>query len=176
MRTLLPLCLLLTGCGGTLFTIHVREASVTEVPAASPLELVLSGLGFGDFVSMDIVSAEELANQGVEPGDVKDVRLDSFELEALDGDLDLAFLDALAIYVEAPDLDPVRVASQDDFPVGEPLVSFSIDDVDLTPYVQSRSLTVTTEVSGRRPEAATRVEARIDLAVGVTGQGVANNL
>lgn len=176
MRTVLPSVLLLVACAGKLFTIHVRGASVTEVPAATPLELIVTDLGFGDFVSMDIVAAEELANQGVEPGDVKDVRLDSFELEALDGDGDLAFLDSLEVWVEAPALDAVRIASQDTFPAGQAVVDFDLDDADLTVYVQSREMTVTTVVSGRRPEAATRVEARFDLAVGVTGQGVANNL
>ncbi|TNE87916.1 MAG: hypothetical protein EP330_16625 [Deltaproteobacteria bacterium] len=172
----LALVLLSSGCGGKLFTIHVRDAAITEVPAATPLELLVSDLGFGDFVSMDITAADELANQGVEPGDVKDVRLDEFELEALDGDGDLAFLDSLEIWVEAPGLPLALMASQTEFPAGQALVPFDIEDLDLTEYVQSQEMTITTEVEGRRPEAATRVEARFDLAVGVTGQGVRNNL
>lgn len=177
MRPVLLFSLLVAAPGcGKLFTIHVRETSVTTVPAATPLEVLISDFGFGDFVAMDITAADELQNQGVEPGDVRDVRLEEFTLEALDGDGDLAFLDRLEIWVEAPDLPSERLASKTEFPAGQALVEFDIDDLDLTEYVQSQAMTITTEVSGQRPERETDVEAYFDLAVGVTGQGVRNNL
>jgi len=51
------------------------------------------------------------------------------------------------------------------------VVALDLDDVDLTPYVVSESLTVTTDATGRRPEQDTVVQARFGLSVGVTGQG-----
>ena len=171
----LPTLALLPGCG-SLFTIHVEGSSQTTVEAATPLEVLVTDLGFGEFVSMDITSADELTNQGVEPGDVQDVRLDVFSLEALEGSADLTFLESFALFVEAPDLPRVRLTSQDGFPEGEAFVSLVTEDVDLTEYVQSQSLTLSTEVTGQRPEVETLVEARYDLTVGVTAQGVGNNL
>ena len=55
-------------------------------------------------------------------------------------------------------------------------VDFDVEPVDLTEYVVSESMTFTTEVTGRRPDVDTTVEARFDVAVGVTGQGACNNL
>ena len=88
--------------------------------------------------------------------------------------VDLSFLSSIELWVEAPDLDAVLIASADSFPEGESLVVFDIEDVDLTDYVVSRSMTITTEVTGHRPDQDTLVEARFDLAVGVTGQGACN--
>ena len=51
-----------------------------------------------------------------------------------------------------------------------------LEDVDLTDYVVSQSLTIRTDVSGRRPEDETTVEARFALRVGVTSQGACNYL
>ena len=55
----------------------------------------------------------------------------------------------------------------------EPL-DFELDDVDLTPYVVSESMTLTTEVSGTRPDADHTVVARFALDVAVTTQGACN--
>ena len=68
----------------------------------------------------------------------------------------------------------MRIAHADDFPEGEPKVSFTLDDVDLTAYVVSQSLTITTDVTAHRPEQDTDVTAAFTLDVGVTAQGVKN--
>ena len=56
------------------------------------------------------------------------------------------------------------------------MVPFTLSDVDLTPYVVSQSMTLTTDVSAHRPEVDTTVEARFQVNVRVTAQGVRNNL
>ncbi len=163
----------LAACDARLFTIHVRDEATTRVPAGTIVETLLGDFGFGEFVAMDITTSAELQNQGVEPGDIRDVRLELLELEATAPDgADLSFLTSLDVFVEAPDLPRVRVAFADTFPVGQPLVVFELEDVDLTPYVVSTEMTFDTEAMGSRPEEATDVTARFDVAVGVTGQGL----
>ncbi|MCB9763432.1 MAG: hypothetical protein H6739_26935 [Alphaproteobacteria bacterium] len=172
---LLPLALMLAGCNGSLLTIDVPFESTTTVEQGSIIENLAGGLGFGDFLNMDITDSQELRNQGVSPGDIQDVRLTEFELEAVAPQgADLSFLDALDIYVEAPGLDEVRVATAPGFPEGEALVVMTIEEVDLTEYAVSESMTITTDVSGHRPDVDTDVKARILLEVGVTAQGARN--
>ena len=178
MRRVLPFLLGgLLACNDTvLTTIDIEDSAVTEIEGATILETLVGDLGFESFVSMNIVESEELQNQGVAPGDIKNARLASFELEAVSpSDGDLSFLEDMAILVSGPDLPEELLASADAFPEGEPLVVFDLEDVDLTDYIVSESLTLSTDVTGSRPEQTTTVEARFRLEVGVTLQGVKNN-
>jgi len=176
IAALLPALVGLTACkDGVLTRIDVDGSATTTVSGGNILTELVGSLGFSSFTAMDITSAEELQNQGVEPGDIKDVRLISFELEAIDpSNADLAFIESMSVDVEAPGLDQIQIASASDFPPGVGLVEFDIDDVDLTEYVVSESMTLTTDVSGNQPPEDTTVEARYLLEVGVTLQG-ANN-
>lgn len=159
------------GCE-TLFNIRVDGTAATTVPAATPLETLLGDFGFGELVDMDVTQAQELRNQGVEPGDISHVVFLEFTLEAVDpSGADLSFIDDLELWVEAPGLDDVRVAWQDDFPVGQALVEMHLDDVDLVDYAVSESMTIRSEITGSRPDEATEVEATYALRVGVTRQG-----
>lgn len=174
MRTALPLLLaVLPACkDGVLTTIDIEGSATTQIEGASILETLVGDLGFESFVSMNLVESEELENQGVEPGDIKNARLVSFELEAMSpSDGDLSFIDEMTILVSAPGLDEAALASADDFPGGTPLVAFDVQDVDLTEYIVSESLTIGTDVTGRRPDETTVVEARYLIEVGVTLQG-----
>jgi len=167
----------LVACGGKLFSIRISESSTVTVPEAMLVETLIGDLGFDDFSSLDLTQSEELQNQGVAPGDIEETFLVAFSLEALAPDgADLAFVEHFDVFVEAPDLPRARIASQDDFPAGEALVEFVLEDVDLTDYLVSRSMTLTTEVRGRRPEQATDVEAAFTLRVGVTARGTLNRL
>ena len=171
------LALVVLGCGGKLFTIDVSEQATTVIPGATLLETLAGDLGFGSFVSMNISESEELANQGVAPGDIRESYLVEFTLEATDPPgADLSWIDAMDLYVTAPDLPEVRIASLDDFPEGVSTVSFDLDDVDLTDWIVSESMTLTTDVTGRRPPEETTVTAGFVLEVGVTQQGLCNNL
>lgn len=167
----------LAGCNLKLVTLKVSESAQTTVEKGTLLETLIGDFGFDDFLAMDITTSSELENQGVGPGDVKDVRLTLFELEALDpASADLSFLERIDVFVESPDLPQVLLASAESFPPGEKIVVFELEDVDLTEYAVSQSLTLTTDIEGLRPPEDTLVEARFELAVGVTGQGIANNL
>ena len=160
-----------------LLTIEIEESSQVLVEQGTVLEDLLGDLGFSDFVSMDITESQELANQGVEPGDIERVNLTVLELEVIDPEgADLSFFQAMSFYAEAPDVDSVQIASAPGFPEGDSLVSFDLEDVDLTPYVVSESMTLSTEVTARRPDVDTLIEARFVVEVEATLQGAKNQL
>ena len=167
------------GCGAidSLLTIEISESSQVLVEQGTVLESLLGDLGFGDFVSMDLTESQELANQGVEPGDIERVTLTVLEMEAIEPENgDLSFFESMTFFVSAPDVDEILIASSPGFPAGEPLVIFEREDVDLTEYVVSESMTIGTDVTAQRPEQDTLVEARFTVEVQATVQGVKNQL
>ncbi len=174
---LFSLCfsLLVVSCDATLITIDVPYETTTTVEAGTVLENLIGEVGFGDFLNMDVTSSQELQNQGVAPGDINAVSLTYFRLTAAEPDgADLSFLESLEFYAEAPDLPRVLVASASDFPAGQATVDLDVADVDLTDYVVSQSMTLSTEVEGRRPDDATDIFAELNLSIAVTGQGACN--
>lgn len=168
---------LLWSCEGALFNIRVSDTAETTIRAGTVFEGLLQDFGFGEFVELDITSASELQNQGVGPGDIVRVTFQSFDLEVISPeDGDLSFLDRLEFYVEAPELPRELVARADAFPDGQARVSMELIDIDLTDYVVSESMTISTEARGSRPRRDTTVEASFALRVGVTGQGACNHI
>lgn len=165
----------LVSCQGKLFSITIDDQTSTVVPKGTPLETLLGDFGFGEFAQMDLTEASELQNQGVEPGDIKDVRLVVFDLEVTSpAGGDLSFIESMEVLVEAPGLESKTLASRTDFPVGQSRVEFDIADLDLTEYVVSESMTLTTNVTGGRPDDDTTVVAYYEIDVGVTSQGACN--
>jgi hypothetical protein len=166
---------LLTACGATFFTIEIARDTTTVVEGGTLLEALVGDVGLSDFIAMDFTSSQEMANQGVEPGDINEVRLTLFQIEVTaPGDGDLSFIQSLDLFVEAPGLPRVRVAWQDDFPEGVMVVDFNYDDVDLTEYVVSEALTLTTDFNGTRPSEDHELTVRFALDVAVTFQGAWN--
>ncbi|MCB9673574.1 MAG: hypothetical protein H6737_00575 [Alphaproteobacteria bacterium] len=165
----------LTGCKGVSFT--VSDESEIVVEQGTLLEALLNDLQFGGFADLDITSRDAVANQGVEPGDINDVRFDELVLSATaPTDADLSFIESLSFYVEADGLDAMLVASQDDFPEGQAVVPLDLEDVDLTDYVVQPSMTLTTNVTGSRPGVDTTVLAAFTLRIRATGKGIFGQL
>mgnify|MGYP006906266911 CR=1 FL=1 len=179
VRGWLPPTLMLgawVACGNaTLAHIELEGKDEVTVSGGSIIEDLLGDLGFDGFTNMNLADSEKLKNQGVEPGDIKDVRLVSFELETLSPkDGDLSFLSTVEIWVESPGLEPVLIAEAVEFPKGTKVVSFDVMDVDLTDFVVSESMTLTTEIEANSPKDDTRIRASYLLDVGVTIQGAKN--
>lgn len=168
--------LLALGCSN-ITTLNIEEKAQVVVDKGTLLEELLGDFGFDSFVTMDLTASEQMKNQGAGPGDVRDVQLIYFEMEAVEPPgADLSFIESMDILVEPPELDSVLLASSDSFPEGQGLVEFTLADVDLTPYVVSQSMTITTDVTAKRPDVDTTIEARFQVDVRVTVQGVRNNL
>ena len=171
------LVLALVACNGNLVTIRVEDSVSTVVPQGTVLEGLVGELGFDGFLEMDVTSADELRNQGVEPGDITSATFEQFDLEvtAPEGG-DLSFLESITLSVEAPDLANARFAHSEEFPEGASRVFLTLDELNLQPYVVSQNMTITTDVTGTRPDEDTTVRAHFVLAVGVTTAGAVGEL
>lgn len=156
----------------SLFRITIEDEAQSTISRGTLIDEVIGDFGFSEFTAMDLTQSAELENQGVEPGDISEVYMTELELQVTSpSGGDLSFVDSVAIYVESPGLPRVLIASQDDFPVGQAVVVFDLEELDLTDYVVSESITFDTDMRGNRPEQDTTITARYALDVGVTGQG-----
>jgi hypothetical protein len=169
------LILLLPACGN-LLTIDIEESSTTTIEQGTLLEELIGDLGFGGFAQMDVTDNQTLANQGVEPGDLESVKLISMELEAVEGDGDLSFIDTLSFSATAPDVDTVVIGDQSDFPEGQAVVEMNLYDVDLVDHAVSESMTITTDVTAGRPTSDTKVKATFTMRIKATVQGARNQI
>ena len=162
-----------TACkNGALTHIELADSDEVVVEKGSLLEDLVGSLGFDSFVSMDLTEAQELQNQGVEPGDISEAFLVEFSLTATSpSGADLSFIDSMKVYVEGPDLPRQLLASASSFDEGVSRVDFDLEDVDLVEYIVSESLTLETEVSAKRPSETTTIKADYVIDVGVTLQG-----
>ncbi|MBA2322131.1 MAG: hypothetical protein H0V89_13375 [Deltaproteobacteria bacterium] len=159
-------------CGGKLFTIGIDGTAVTVVQEGTIVEAFLGELGFEELATVEIADSEELANQGVEPGDIREVVLTDFVLTAkMPQGADLSFLDRVDVFVEGPGLPRVLIATSSSFPAGQAEVVFEVTEADITDYATAEFLTVTTEAEGRSPDQDTTIEAFYLIDVGVTAQG-----
>ncbi|MFN7145427.1 MAG: hypothetical protein ACK4YP_16760 [Myxococcota bacterium] len=164
--------LLLGGCVNELLTIHIEQEGSGVVEGASVLGELLTALTIGGFDDLSVNIEQELANQGVDPGDISAVHVTELVLSTPDGE-DLSFLDTIAITIVSPGLEEVRIAHAESFPEGVTSVALTLDDVDLTEYVVAESLTVNTEASGTLPAEDTTIHVLMGIDVTATVQGAA---
>jgi hypothetical protein len=167
-------------CAGQLITIGLSESAEATIEGQSTiggLTDIVGGLGFEGFAEMDISQSTELANQGVSPGDIETAVITNFQLDVVSPeDSDLSFISSLEVWIDAPDLTPVLVASQSNFPEGDQTVYFELEDVNLAEYAVSDSMNITTEASGTVPSENITISATVDFDIGVTAQGACNAL
>jgi hypothetical protein len=162
----LPLLLGTITCA-PLDVISMEETSTTTVPKASIFEQLIGDIGFGAFLNIDIVDNTQLRNQGVKRHQIDSVYATSFTLTITSpaSGQDFSFIDSLQFYVNAENLPQMRIASGSDFPLGAKELELSLDPVDLAPYAAAESMTITSDVEGRRPIEETDIEAKILLEI-----------
>ncbi len=171
---LVSILLALATCAGP-GQIDVTETARTTIPKGSLLEQLAGDLGFADFATIDLTQSQELQNQGVERHQIEHVYLQRLMLRIVDDPSegrDFTFIDSIAFFAEADGLPRRRIAHGGPFEEGAREVGLDLDDVDLAPYATAPSMTLTTEVSGRRPSMDTTVEAEVVLRVHVNVGGL----
>ena len=164
--------LLLLGCG--LLTFEVDSDANTHIDGAGALGVLLGALDFTGLDHFDIDVQNAMQDQGVAEGDLNDVHLTTFTLTGSPGDL--SFIDDFAVYMSAPDVDEVLIASSSDFPEGQTVVSLGLPDVDLTPYVVSDASSFRIEAGGSAPTDDIDIAAAFTVSVTATAQGTCNSL
>jgi hypothetical protein len=155
-------------CQGALLKVDVEAQATGRVQGAAAAP---DARGFPELERLAASTTEDLRDQGVDPGDLAFAHLRVLTLSVTSDDGDLSFLDGITLYVEAPGLDRVRLASGADFPRGLRSADLVLEDVDLGPYLEQDAVTVGATAAGRRPEDPVTLEASLVLEVGVTPRG-----
>lgn len=168
-RLALPLLLLPLGCG--LLTFTVEQQAVTTVEGAGLLGEILEVLDLAGFDGLEVAIEQEMADQGVEPGDLREVVLAELSLSA---EPDLAFLESIAIYVEADGVPEVLVAESRSFPAGQTRVSLETTGEDLTEHVVAGAMSFRVEAEGRAPEDDTDITVDLAVRIEATAKGACN--
>ncbi|WP_394839881.1 hypothetical protein LVJ94_23620 [Pendulispora rubella] len=159
-------CVGLATCSN-LDNIDVDAEGQGTIPAATPLEKLLSNFDLGGFNNIDF--SQSFKNQGASKDDVDSVRVKSFELSipAPPGQT-FDFLQSVAFYAEASGHPRVRIAHLDTVPKGASSLQVSVDPgVELKPYVVAPQMSITTQASGSRPDQETTVKADVRLDVDI---------
>jgi hypothetical protein len=171
LRALASAALLLGACG------HLDEIDVSRSGSATvPGGPGGAALPAGAIASFPVsIGRDALAEQGIDPNDVDSARLVGLRLEVTAGTPLPAWLDHVAIYVEAPDLPRVLVAEKSGIgalPPGTTAVDLDASGTDLKPYALAPTTTVVAEGGGTQPPVDTTVKATMTLRVDVNVSGL----
>lgn len=161
--------ILVLGCG--LLRFDVDSGGSTVVEGAGVLGELLGELDFTGLNDLDVTVEQEMADQGVEDGDLVSVRLTRLDLA---GDHPLDFLSSLEVWVEADGVDAVRVAWIDRVPEGATELALTLDDVDLVDPVVAGAMRFRVDASGTAPPEDTRIDVDVGVRVEATTQGACN--
>ncbi len=170
MKRLLPLMVVLgvvlsVGCSALPVTFDAHARGQTVVPKGTAIEQLVGGLGFSQFTALDLSQSQEFKNNNVQKKHVSSASLKSLTLDIKAPEAqNFDFLESIGFYVEAPGQPRKRIATKQ-VSKGVRSIKCDVDDVDLGPYVRADSMTITTSVKGRRPNADTTVEARLTITV-----------
>jgi hypothetical protein len=151
--------------------VDVSAGGKAVIKAGTLVETVLSDLDLQAFESIDFSS--QLENQGVTKDDVDSVKMTQFvvRIEGPAG-ANFDFLDSVKFYAEAQGQPKILIAELVDVPTGAMKIELDVDpDVELKPYVVAPRMTISGEVSGKRPKEDTTVAAEVVLDVDVTIPG-----
>lgn len=156
----------LTSCS-SLATFEITETAEAHIEKGSLLEQLVGSMGFGDFLSMDVTANQELQNSGVQKRHIESVSLQSLTLVIVDPaqDQGFDFIESLEFSIDSPGSEPARIAYGGPFEETDKSVELSVESVELAPYATDASMDITTDVTGRRPDHDTTVEAQMVLEV-----------
>ncbi|HEY0840070.1 MAG TPA: hypothetical protein VGD74_07780 [Vulgatibacter sp.] len=151
---------LLTGCGLASFDVPVKgtievpgnpmpEVKWTDEPITLPQSLT----------AVKLKDSKEFADNGVDPSDVKSIKLRSMKLEALDGET-LDFLDTVAFFASAEGKPEIKIA-EGKIPEGATKVSLDVESAELKDYALSSAMTISTKVTGTPPASDTKVQTTV---------------
>jgi len=156
----------LTMCD-SLDNIDVEAGGQATIPASTVVDTLLGQVAFLGFDQIDF--SQQFANQGVTEDQVDSVHLSSFTMTVeapASGNFD--FVTSVAFFAEAKGQPKVKIASMSEIPPGARQIDLLVnEDVELKPYVTAPSMTISSEVSGKRPKEKTTVRADVVLDVDI---------
>jgi hypothetical protein len=163
--------LCLCGCDPQI-SFDVPVQSDAQVSGGTLLEQLVGGLGFGSLASFDLAQTAEFQNNDVRREQVVSTRLKSLKMTVLQpASVTFDFLDRILFRMGGPGLETKDVARKEE-PGTVREMNLDLFDVELAPYVKADSMSLTTDVSGRRPneDATVRAEAVFVVTARVFGK------
>ncbi len=142
------------------------------VQQGSLVETLLAQFGFESLVTFDLSESQAWQNNDIRKDQVTSTTLRQLRLSAAAPDgATLDFIDHIQFTAEAPNVEAAVVAAKD---VAQGATEFDCDllGVELAPYVRAETMTLSTDVSGRRPDVDTTVHvaATFHVVAKVIGQ------
>lgn len=153
-----------------------RIPGVPEIPEDLPDDQEPPPLDelLGDMMDFQL-DAQDLADRGVREEDISSLVVKTLTLTVLEGE-DLGFLRRIEGWVLTDDHGNARLFDFDQFEDGATQVVIPVDGVNLRPYVFSESFAAQSYPDGDPPLVDTTIRATMRLEIGVTLQGVWNQL
>lgn len=154
---------------------HVAEIDAV-IPGATVVEQLLGTFPELDAGKFDFTQSAEFQRDGYGPEDVSFVHLSYLDMKVTRPQgQDLSFFGTVQFVLSAPGLDPVVIASQDDFPSGSASVEFKVTDRDLRDYLVQDNYEISVTVTDtRRPPQDTEIRITAKLDIGITASALNN--
>ena len=166
MHHLIFVVLAFTSCD-SLRTFEIEQKSETTVERGTIVEQLVGNMGFGEFLNMDLSDNQQMKNNDAQKEHIEKASLTLLELtiaQPTNGQ-DFTFLDSLEFYVESNKNPKKRIAYKDTFEAGQKKVQLELENLELAPYATEETMDISTEVTGRRPDNDTTIEAILKLEI-----------
>lgn len=155
---------------------------ITEIEIERTGEALIPSAGVTDEFVMDHLNGmdfilEEFPDLGVEERDLSRAELTSLDISILAPfGVDFSFADTIEVFADSPELGRVRIAHQDEFPVGATSIAFEADGTDIQSYLASDEFSIVAVFTGGSPQRDLSVEGTATLTVGVTLGGACRQM
>jgi hypothetical protein len=156
------------GCGPPTVTFDVPISAEAVVAEGNLIDQILGDFGFNELADIDVEGTSEFQNEDVRREQVVAASLTSLNLTitAPQG-ANFDWLDSVSFSVAADGESTERVASKT-IDNGQSAISCDRDEVDLSPFIRSPSMAITTEADAIHPPQDTTVT--IDLNFSITAE------
>ncbi len=153
------------GCGTPTVDFDVPISAETSLEGAGLIDQILGNFGFADFANVDLEASQEFKNEDVRREQVVDARMTFLNLSIKSPQgANFDWLDSVKFSVAADGEDTVEAASAT-IDNGETDVSLDVNDVDLSPFVRSETMEITTEADARSPPNDTTITVNLNFKI-----------
>ena len=152
----------------SLDNIKVTESDSTTIDGGGQLAL-LPDLGFSNFQNIDVSDNATFKSKGADVNDIDSAKIHTLTLDITSptSGQDFTFIQSIKFYASTPDLPKTLIAQGGPFQAGLTEVGLDVEDVELKPFVASKTLQITSEVNGHPPANTTTIKATVVLDVDV---------
>jgi len=152
----------------SLDNIKVTESGSSTIEGGGQLSL-LPDLGFSNLQNINIADNQTFKSKGADVNDIDSAKIHTLTLDitAPPSGQDFSFISSVKFYASTPDLPKTLIAQGGPFQAGLTEVGLDVEDVELKPFVASKTLQITSEVTGHAPANTTTIKATVVLDVDV---------